>query len=84
MRHVTALAHDLMQLMFIWNALKTSRKVLGNDMPMAEEAQQYETAVERVLMDGLEGADKARWREGKELKNSFVGYVREGVEKCRS
>ncbi|KAF1945257.1 hypothetical protein EJ02DRAFT_396449, partial [Clathrospora elynae] len=80
---VSRYCHDLFQLTIVWNALKTSRKVLGADMPMAEEAQQFETRVEEVLMLGFEAVDKLKLREGQDLSPKFVEYIREGIEKCR-
>jgi hypothetical protein len=70
-----------MQFTIIWNALKTSRKVLGADMPMAEEAQSFEKRVEEVLMQSLEmlGNPKADVRS-----DQIIEYVRGSVEKCRA
>jgi hypothetical protein len=72
-----------MQLIIVWNALKTSRNVLGADMPMAEEAQKYETRVEEILMQGVEAINKLTMREERELVYELKGYIKDGVERCR-
>jgi hypothetical protein len=74
---------ELLQLIVVWNALKTSRNVLGADMPMAEEAQKYETRVKEVLMQGVEATDKLMSREGKSLNTEITRYIKDGVERCR-
>jgi hypothetical protein len=75
--------YELMQLIIVWNALKTSRNVLGADMPMAEEAQKYETRVEEILMQGVEAINKLTMREERELVYELKGYIKDGVERCR-
>jgi hypothetical protein len=72
-----------MQLIIVWNALKTSRNVLGADMPMAEEAQKYETRVKKILMQGVEAMDKLTMREERELVYELKGYIKDGIERCR-
>ncbi|CAO2647147.1 Nn.00g080690.m01.CDS01 [Neocucurbitaria sp. VM-36] len=80
---ITAHCYELLQLIFIWNALKTSRTVLGSAMPMASEAQEVEARVLQVLTEGVEAVDKLRTRNGKEINNAYVGYVRDALERCR-
>ena len=67
----------------VWNALKTSRKVLGADMPMADEAQQFEMRVEEVLSQGVGAAEKLLTRNGTQLTLRDVGYIKDSVERCR-
>jgi hypothetical protein len=74
---------ELMQLTIVWNALKTSRNVLGADMPMAEHAQKYETRVKEILMQGVEAMDKLTMRGETELVYELKGYIKDGVERCR-
>jgi hypothetical protein len=76
-------SYELLQLIIIWNALKTSRSVLDADMPMAEEAQQFEARVEQVLVQGVEAMDKQTTREGKELHYEYKDYIKDSVERCR-
>jgi uncharacterized FlaG/YvyC family protein len=76
-------SYELLQLIIVWNALKTSRNVLGAEMPMAEEAQKYETRVEEVLTQGVEAMDKLMKREGKSLNTEITKYIKDGVERCR-
>jgi hypothetical protein len=75
--------YELMQLIIIWNALKTSRNVLGADMPLAEDAQKYETRVTEILMQGVEAMDKLTMRGETDLVYELKGYIKDGVERCR-
>ncbi|KAF1833958.1 hypothetical protein BDW02DRAFT_499388, partial [Decorospora gaudefroyi] len=75
---------QLLQLTITWNALKTSRKVLGADMPMAQEAQQYEARNEEVLMQGLDALERLSvMKDGKPFVSTFIEYVKNNVKKCR-
>ncbi|KAH7349016.1 hypothetical protein BKA66DRAFT_516651 [Pyrenochaeta sp. MPI-SDFR-AT-0127] len=80
---VTAHCHELLQLVFVWNALKTSHKVLGIDMPLADEASKVESKIELVLLEGAKAADKLRTRDGKEMGNQYVEYVKNAIERCQ-
>jgi hypothetical protein len=66
----------------VWNALKTARKVLGADMPMAKEAQQYESKAAVVLTEGAANADRLRTKDGKKMVNRMVEAVGEAVARC--
>jgi hypothetical protein len=81
--HVATLVHDLLELVFVWNALKTSRKVLGTAMPMAEEAQQFESRIASVLTEGVQNADRLRTRGGKKMVNQMVDYTKDAVARCQ-
>ncbi|RYN67958.1 hypothetical protein AA0118_g1762 [Alternaria tenuissima] len=75
---------DLLEAMIVWNALKTSRKVLGAEMPMAEEAQKFETKAEQVLTEGMQSLDDmSKDKTGKSLKPAFVKYAKDVLEKTR-
>ena len=76
-------SYELLQLIIVWNALKTSQNVLGAEMPMAEEAQKYETRVEEVLTQGVEAMSKLIKREGKSLNTEITKYIKDGFERCR-
>jgi hypothetical protein len=80
--HVVALANDLLEHVVVWNALKTARKVLGADMPMAKEAQQYESKAAVVLTEGAANADRLRTKDGKKMVNRMVEAVGEAVARC--
>lgn len=68
----------------MWNALKTSRKVLGAEMPMSEEAQSFETRAEEVLMGGVRSLDDmSKDKEGKPLMPAYVRYIKETVKKSQ-
>jgi hypothetical protein len=73
----------LVETIIVWNALKTSRKVLGSDMPMADEAQQFEAKAEQVLMQCVANLDTLMTRNGKPLKAEYADMVKVEVEKCR-
>lgn len=77
-------SHDLLEAVVVWNALKTSRKVLGAEMPMAEEAQKFETKAEQVLTEGMQSLeDMSKGKTGKSLKPAFVKYAKDVLEKSR-
>ncbi|KAG9193651.1 hypothetical protein G6011_03686 [Alternaria panax] len=76
--------HDLFDVLIVWNALKTSRKVLGAQMPMADEAQKFEARAEEVLMEGMRSLDTMpRNKDGKPLNSAFVKKAKDALEKCR-
>lgn len=79
---VTEHCHNLFELVIVWNALKTSRKVLGGDMPMSNEAQQFETKVEQVLKQSVDKLDTLASRDGGLLKTQYLDMVKEAVEDC--
>lgn len=80
---VSAHCHELLQLLFVWNALKTSRKVLGIEMPFADEALEIESKTQQVLFEGVNAADNLRTREGKEMVNQYVEYIKDAIERCQ-
>lgn len=73
---------DVLPLLFVWNALKTSRKVLGGDMPEAEQAQELEERTHKLLTEGLANAESLRVRDGQEYKNGLVEYTQDAVRRC--
>ncbi|EUC47014.1 hypothetical protein COCMIDRAFT_35449 [Bipolaris oryzae ATCC 44560] len=79
---VTKHCHDLFELVIVWNALKTSRKVLGGDMPMANDAQQFETKVDQVLKQSLDKLDTLASCNGTVLKTQYLDMVKEAVQEC--
>jgi hypothetical protein len=81
--YVVALASELLEHVVVWNALKTARKVLGKDMPMAQEAQQWESKVAVVLTEGAENVDRLRTKDGKKIVVRMVEQVGEGVARCQ-
>jgi len=74
--------NNLIPLVIVYNALKTSRKVLGSDMPNAEEAERLETRTKEVLDKGLDGGNTLQSRGGKTFKNDLVDYVRDAIARC--
>ena len=80
---LTAHCHDLVELVIIWNALATSRRVLGANMPHADVAVQYETRLERVLTEAVAKAKKATVYNGTQLKIRYPAYVEHSIKVCR-
>lgn len=66
----------------VWNALKTSIKVLGSDMPQLEEAQVYLTRAKEVLDAGVESLERLSTRDGEKVDNVILGYVKDSIAKC--
>jgi hypothetical protein len=76
--------HDLLQALIVWNALKTSRKVLGADMPLAADAQQFETRVEEEMTKGMQAIATHVEKEELETKASWVGYITSLYKQCQT
>jgi hypothetical protein len=75
--------HHVLPLIIVWNALKTSRKVLGADMPSPEMAQQMEQHTEKVLSEGLDSVERLLVRGEASFKNAMVEYARDAVKRCQ-
>ncbi|KAF2845283.1 hypothetical protein T440DRAFT_472785 [Plenodomus tracheiphilus IPT5] len=80
---VFAIRNDVSQLIIVWNALKTSRTVLGADMPIAAEAKTFETEAHRVLSNGIEALVKYNSHLGKGQEIEALEYAKDAVERCR-
>ena len=75
---------DLLEVVIVWNALKTCRKVLGAELPMREEAQQFEARSEEVLKQAIASLDNiSKDKAGKPMKSTFVTYIKDALERCR-
>ncbi|KAF1925008.1 uncharacterized protein M421DRAFT_70992 [Didymella exigua CBS 183.55] len=74
----------LFESMVIWNALKTSKVVLGADMPLAAEAAEYQSRAKQVLDESVQALPKLQMRDGLELKSQYPAYIREQVQKCQA
>ena len=73
-----------MSLIMVWNALKTSRAVLGADMPMADTAQSLETKYEKAVVDGVESLAALKSVDSSNPpENSFLAYVKDAVARCQ-
>ncbi|KAI4671250.1 uncharacterized protein J4E88_009283 [Alternaria novae-zelandiae] len=84
LEHITDHCYELLEVLIIWNALKTSRKVLGAEMPMSEEAQTFETRTKLVLIEGVRSLDDmSKNKEGKPLIPAYVRYIKDTVEKTQ-
>lgn len=77
----------LFDLIPVWNALRTLGRVLGADMPMAEEAQKFEKKIEQALEDGVKGLEKLQIRNGKTLvkdeAGGLPGYIVASIKQVR-
>jgi len=83
MRAIGELCSDLRQVIYVWNALKTSRKVLGSDMPQAESAQQTESKAEQIINAGVESCERLKTRKGKAFETQLTDYLVDAVARCR-
>ncbi|KAF2629248.1 hypothetical protein BU25DRAFT_364303 [Macroventuria anomochaeta] len=81
---VNVYCQGLFELLTIWNALKTSRTVLGAEMPLAAEAAEYESRIKKVLDEGVEAVPTLQKRGGVELRSQYPAYVREQLQKCQA
>lgn len=81
---VNAYCAGLAESLVIWNALKTSKAVLGADMPLAEEAAQYEARIKEVLDQSLEAVPRLQQRGGVALRSGYPAYIKEQLSKCQA
>lgn len=81
---VNYLSRGLFELLIIWNALKTSKAVLGADMPLAAEAAEYESRVKKVLDEGLDAAIKLQTRGREKLTSVYPSYLKTQLQKCQA
>lgn len=81
---VNAFCNGLFELLTIWNALKTSKSVLGADMPLAADAAGFEDKIKTVLFSGVDALPKLHLRDGLELRTSFPAYIRDQMSRCQS
>ncbi|KAJ4344200.1 hypothetical protein N0V95_006240 [Ascochyta clinopodiicola] len=67
---------DLFEALTIWNALKTSKSVLGADMPLATEAAEFENKFKTAVFAGVEGLPRLHNRDGLEMRSQYPAYLR--------
>ncbi|RMZ68240.1 hypothetical protein GMOD_00004453 [Pyrenophora seminiperda CCB06] len=75
--------YRLLSQIMIWNALKTSRSVLGSDMPKADIAFGYEQSAEAVITEAIANLDQMMMRDGKKMNFAMEGYIRSALEQCK-
>lgn len=75
---------NLLELLVIWNALKTSQAVLGADMPLATEAAEYQSRIKQVMDAGSRAISQLKTRGGVELRNKFPAYLTEQLQKVQA
>ncbi|KAF9691456.1 hypothetical protein EKO04_010872 [Ascochyta lentis] len=73
---------ELFELLAIWNALKTSRSVLGAEMPLPSEAAEYEDKIKTALFTGVDGISKLQTRDGLELRSLYPAYIQDQLKRC--
>lgn len=76
------IGQELFQLIPIWNALKTSRAILGPDMPLAEEAAAFEDKSKTTLYNGLDALLGLEKRDGVQINSRFPRVLRDQVKRC--
>lgn len=74
---------SLLELIIVWNALKTSQAVLGADMPMAKEARALEARVEQVLNQGMTVLPKLITPSERIQSSKIYAYLQDAVERCK-
>lgn len=82
--HVASRLRDILELVWIENALKTSIRVLGDSMPMAKEAQQYSNRVSQLRSTGMEATKKLRTRDGQKIIKGIFNYTEAISQKTNS
>jgi hypothetical protein len=73
----------LFELLTIWNALKTSRTVLGADMPLATEAAEFENKIKSVLDTSVDALPRLHRRGDVELRSTYPAYIKEQLQKVQ-
>lgn len=81
--HTSTIVYMLLEPIFVYNALKNARKVLGDDMPMKEEAQQWESRTETVLKEAADAADRLRTRDGNTIPNGYVENLKDALKQIQ-
>ncbi|EDU42490.1 hypothetical protein A1F94_012462 [Pyrenophora tritici-repentis] len=76
--------YKLMSQIWVWNALSTSRRVLGADMPKADVALGFEQRTEAVLNEGIDNLDKLLTYNGERLEFKLAGYIQSALEQCKA
>ncbi|CAE7185744.1 hypothetical protein PTTW11_06854 [Pyrenophora teres f. teres] len=76
--------YKLLAQLWVWNALSTSRRVLGADMPMADTALSFEQRTEAVLNEGIANLDKLLTYDGQRMELKMEGYIKSAVEQCKA
>ncbi|KAH7079461.1 hypothetical protein FB567DRAFT_122708 [Paraphoma chrysanthemicola] len=81
--HTHTIVFMLLEPIFVYNALKNARKVLGDDMPMKKDAQQWESRTETVLKEAAEAADRLRTRDGNTIPNGYVENLKNALKQIQ-
>ncbi len=74
---------DILRYIVVWDALKTSRTVLGADMPLADEAQAYEQRCKQLIDNAVKSLDNMGSRNGVPMSSVFVDHAKNIVEKSQ-
>lgn len=81
---LNAYCEGLVESLVVWNALKTSRAVLGADMPLAAEAAEYEARLKKVLDESVEAVPRLHMRGDAQLRTAYPVYIKKQLEKCQA
>jgi hypothetical protein len=82
-RRVAEIGNDRLAVHWVSNALKTSLKVLGDNMPSVTEARQYESKTAQFLKDGSEASERLQSRAGQKLVIGPKDYIDKVMQKSR-
>jgi hypothetical protein len=83
-RHATSAINSLQEIIWVSSALRTSLKVLGDDMPHAEEARQFESKATKTVDEGCEMVKRLKTRKGKVVLGSMADHALTMANKARA
>ncbi|KAL5115608.1 hypothetical protein ACEQ8H_006495 [Pleosporales sp. CAS-2024a] len=83
-RHAAQAWNHAVRLVWLSNALTTSLKVLGHDMPRSAEAKQYQSEVARLLHDASEALKRWQTKDGKAILGSMTNYIFDVADKTEA
>ncbi|KAL6706259.1 hypothetical protein ACN47E_005994 [Coniothyrium glycines] len=84
-RFLTHYSYQILQIVIVWNALKTSRQFLGTDAPLSADAQRFEVRAEQVIGEGSKCLNTlSTLQDGSELKSNIVLYIHDIIKQCQS
>ncbi|KAH3912460.1 hypothetical protein HBI56_205360 [Parastagonospora nodorum] len=83
-RHATSAINTLQEIIWVSSALRTSLKVLGDNIPHAEEARQFESKATKTVDEGCEMVKRLKTRNGKVVLGSMADHALTMADKARA
>ena len=78
-----AQCNDITHLTIISNALRTARRVLGTNMPLADDAHTFEQRIQKVLDKAMKSLAKLQMKNENTDEHPLVTSVKEIVKKSQ-